>query len=84
MTDEEPTIDSLAADVALIRDNHLVHLQEDVTELKDGMSEMKEKMIVMETKMDLAEQYLGKILKLLLPIALGAGIIAEAIGTSMM
>ena len=66
-------IEQLHADVSLIRDNHLVHLQDDVTTIK-------ERMIVMETKMELAEVYLGKILKLLLPIALGAGILTEAIG----
>ncbi len=81
---DDVTVESLAADVALIRDNHLVHLQEDVSEIKAQQTEMAKKMIVMETKMDLAEEYLGKILKLLLPIALGAGIIAEAIGSNMM
>lgn len=74
----------LRADVDLIRDNHLVHLQEDVTSIKGDTDELKERMIVMETKMELAEEYLGKILKLLLPIALGAGILAEALGKTVM
>ena len=66
-------IEQLQADVSLIRDNHLVHLQDDV-------SHMRERMVIIETKMEIAEVYLGKILKLLLPIALGAGIITEYIG----
>jgi len=69
-------IDELASQVAVIRDNHLVHLQEDVTAIK-------ERVLVMETKMDLAEQYLGRILKLLLPIALFAGLVTQAIGSAL-
>ena len=91
MAKQEIDLNSLAADVALIRDNHLVHLQEDVTSVKEevrgvqgDVTEMKEKMIVIETKMDIAETLLAKIWKLLLPIALTAGLISEVLSSSMM
>ena len=73
----------LAADVDEIKNNHLVHIQEDIAELKESAQDSKEKLIVLETKMDLAESYLGKILKLLFPIALGAGMLADFLGTMM-
>ena len=91
MSKSKIDMESLAADVALIRDNHLVHLQDDVSNVKadvkgvqTDVTEIKEKMIVIETKMDIAETLLSKIWKLLLPIALTAGLVSEVLSSTVM
>lgn len=64
-------IDEIAAEVTLIKDNHLVHIQDDITELKS-------RTLLIETKITLVEQYLGKALKWILPAAIMLSAMVQA------
>jgi hypothetical protein len=56
-------IEEIAAEVTLIKDNHLAHIQDDITELKT-------RTLMIETKITIVEQYLGKAMKWILPAAI--------------
>lgn len=56
------SIEELAAEVKVIKDNHLAHIQDDVNELKA-------RTLIIETKIGLVEQYLGKGMKYIIPMA---------------
>lgn len=66
-------IEEIAAEVKVIKDNHLTHIQDDITELKS-------RTLLIETKITIVEQYLGKALKWILPAAL---IISAMVQTMM-
>lgn len=67
------TLDEIAAEVTLIKDNHLAHMQEDI-------SELKARTLIIETKIGLVEQYLGKAMKWILPAAI---ILSAMVQTAM-
>ena len=66
-------IEEIAAEVTLIKDNHLAHIQEDITELKT-------RTLMIETKITIVEQYLGKAMKWILPVAI---ILSAMVQTAM-
>lgn len=69
-------IDEIAAEVKIIKNNHLAHLQDDV-------SELKARTLLIETKISLVEQYLGKALKWILPAAIIISAMVQSLMTSV-
>ncbi len=69
-------LQALRDDVRLIRDNHLAHMAQDI-------SDVKERMVAVEVKIGLFEGFLKRWSKWLVPVILVAGIVAEVLASNL-